>query len=161
MGNARRLITGLFVGLAALALAGGPALAQDAAVIPEQDERQTLTDDLIGMPVYIRNAQTDARERIGSIQSLLLNEDSRLAGVVVSIGGVLGFGAKSVAMDWAAVELEQFGETGFVANVAMTREQLEEAPEFRTLTQVKAEEAIERERQQIEQQQDETGTDAQ
>ncbi len=124
-------------------------------MIAEQDERQTLTDDLIGMPVYTLSAQTDGREHIGDIQSLLLNENNRLTGVVVSIGGFLGFGAKSVALDWDALEVEQFGQSGFVANVELTREDLEEAPAFKTLAQKRAEDEQRRAQEQMQQQQEE------
>lgn len=155
MVKARNIATGLGVALVSLALAGTPAAAQDEAVITEQDERQTLTDDLIGMPVYTRSEDTDSRDQIGSIQSLLLDAENRLTGVVVSIGGFLGFGAKSVALDWDAVEVRQWGTSGFVANVEMTREDLEAAPEFKTLAQKQAEEAAERAREEMERQQQE------
>lgn len=153
--NGRNLATGILVVLVSLSLAGAPALAQDEAVISEQDEQQTLTDDLIGMPVYTQSEQTDGREQIGSIESLLLDEDDRLTGVVVSVGGFLGFGAKSVALDWKAVEIRQWGTSGYVANVGLTRQQLEDAPEFKTLVQKQAREAAERAREEAERQQQE------
>ncbi len=157
MTNARRIPASLSAVLVSLALAGGPALAQDDAVISEQDERQTLTDDLIGMAVYSRNPDTEDRENIGRIDSLLLNDENQVTGVVISVGGFIGFGAKSVALDWDAVEVEQFGQTGFVANVEITREDLEAAPAFKTLAEKEAEEDAERAQQQMEQQQS-TGT---
>lgn len=135
--------------LLAASLAGSPAIAQTGnAIIPEQDERQTLTDDLIGQPVLARTPETDDHENVGSIDGLLLNENNRLTGAVVSVGGFLGFGAKSIALDWNALEIEQFGETQYVVTIDMSREQLEEAPAFKTL----AEKEAERARQQMEQQ---------
>ncbi len=158
--NGRNLVAGVTAVLVSLALVGVPAMAQDQdeAVISEQAERETLTDDLIGMPVYTPNTETDGREHIGDIQSLLLNENNRLTGVVVSIGGFLGFGAKSVALDWESLEIEQFGQSGFVANVELTREELEEAPAFKTLAQKRAEEEQRRAQEQMEQQQQQQGT---
>lgn len=140
--------------LAAGALAGGAALGQsEEALIEQQDERQILTDDLIGMNVYGRNTQSDSPDHIGTVESLLLDESNRLTGVVITFGGFLGFGAKKVAVDWEAIEMRKFSETNYGAFVEMTREQIEEAPEFKSLARVKAEEAAERERQQLEQQQ--------
>ena len=55
----RFTIAGLSTALA-VALAGAPALGQSAteeAVIPEQAEQQTLTDDLIGQTVYSRTGE--------------------------------------------------------------------------------------------------------
>jgi len=155
MHTGSRLSTGIVTVLVAVALSSTPAPTQEEAVIPEQDERQTLTDDLIGMPVYTHKETTDGREKIGSIESLLLDEENRLTGVVVSVGGFLGFGAKSVALDWEVVEMRQWGTSGYVANVDMTRQQLEDAPSFKTLAQKQAEEAARRAREEAERQQQE------
>ncbi len=143
MGTVRSVTAGLSVALIALALTGGAAPAQDEDVIREQDERETLTDDLIGTGVYTRDEQTDTREKIGNIESLLIDGEGRLSGIVVSVGGFLGFGAKSVAMDWEAVEMQEWGADGHVANVDITRQELEDAPAFKNLAEKKAEEQAE------------------
>lgn len=146
--------------LATLALVAGPALAQEQeaaeeALISEQAEEHTLSADLIGMPVYTRVETTDSREQIGKIESLLLDSNNRLTGVVVAVGGFLGFGAKSVALDWEVVELEEWGTSGYVANVDMTRQDLEDAPPFKTLARQREEEAARRAREEAERQQQE------
>lgn len=155
MSDTRKTSTGLSAVLVSLALAGGPVLAQDDAIIPEQDSRQLLTENLIGMPVYGQSQETDGRDKIGDVASLLLNEENRVTGVVVSFGGFLGFGAKSVAIDWDALEIEQFGQSGYAATVGMTRAEIEEAPAFKTLAQKEAERAEQqmREQQRMQQQQ--------
>lgn len=139
-------ITGVSAAFVIVALAGAPALGQSSVeevVIPEQAEQQTLTDDLIGQSVYSRLQGSEDLEQVGTIESLLLNEDNRLTGVVLSMGGFLGFGAKSIAIAWDALEIEEFAPTEFVATIDMTVEELENAPAFKTLAEKEAERAQE------------------
>lgn len=161
MSDARNVIsTGFCAVLVSLVFTGGPVLAQGDPIIPEQERQQVLTDDLIGMPVYGQNVETGEREEIGDIKSLLLNENNRVTGVVVSFGGFLGMGAKSVAIDWDALEVQQSGPTEFTATVDMTRAQIEEAPAFKTLARKEAERQAEEQMRQQQQQQQGTGVPA-
>lgn len=156
MGNARNISIGLSAALVSLAFAGNPALAQDDAIIPEQDSRQVMTENLIGMSVYGQSEETDELEKIGDVESLLLNKDNRVTGVVVSFGGFLGLGGKLVAIDWDALKLDEFGERAFMATVDMTLAEIEEAPAFKTLALKEAERAqqeMREERQEMREQQ--------
>jgi len=117
------------------------------AVITEQSPDEKLSDDLIGLPVV---AQQDGEEQqVGSIDSLLFNADDAIAGVVIQIGGFLGFGAKQVALSYGEVDLQELEGRPVAAMVDMTREQLENAPDFKTQAAL----VMEREQEQLEQEQ--------
>lgn len=114
------------------------------AVIAAQEPSQLTADHLIGMDV--RNPQD---EKIGKIEDLVLSADMRVEGIVVSVGGFLGMGKHDVALNRDQVQIQTRGERNErVAMVNMTKDQLKEAPEFKTLDRQRAEADAERARQQ-------------
>jgi hypothetical protein len=113
-----------------------------------QDEAQFLADDeVIGKDVV--NVKD---EKVGTIADLVMDEEQKLVGVVLSVGGFLGLGDKSVAIP---VEQIQFPAPDQPARllVAVTEEQLTNAPDFKTRATVEAEEAAAQAQQQQMQQQ--------
>ena len=77
---------------------------------------------LIGLD--IKNEQN---ETIGEIDDVVVDSDGRVQQVVVSVGGFLGVGARSVAIAWNDVRFDAQRET---AVVNMTKDQLSAQPEF-------------------------------
>jgi sporulation protein YlmC with PRC-barrel domain len=79
-------------------------------------------DDIIGMSVV------DAEgSNVGSVTDLLIGADSGVERAVIDVGGFLGFGAKSVAVDIGELTVNQ-EEEEIVLN--LTRDQLDEMPEW-------------------------------
>ena len=121
----------------------------DMTFIEVQDEAQFLAEDeVIGKDVV--NA---ADEEVGTITDLVMDQEQKLVGVVLSVGGFLGIGEK-----WVAIPVEEIDfptdEQPARLLVAVTEEQLKNAPDFMTLEEVKAEEeAAQAEQQALEQQQ--------
>ncbi len=120
--------------------------AQDAAepppedkLIVEQDRGQKLSAELIGMDVVHPDEGT-----IGQIESLLFDDEDQIVGGVVSVGGFLGIGAKSVALSWETFDVR---ERERVAYIDLSREQLEAAPGFKDRDTIRAERAAEQARQ--------------
>jgi hypothetical protein len=149
------LKTGIIMTLGAFVASSGLATAQDQAsaraVIEEQSSNETLSEDLIGLSVV---TQQDGTERaVGSVEALLFDEDDALTGVVVSVGGFLGFGAKQVALSYDAIDLQKANGAPVSAVIDMTREQLEDAPAFKTQAVLRQEREQERIRREIDQQQ--------
>ena len=108
-----------------------------------QDEAQFLADDeVIGKDVV--NVKD---EKVGTIADLVMDEEQKLVGVVLSVGGFLGLGDKWVAIP---VEQIQFPAPDQPARllVAVTEEQLTNAPDFKTRATVEAEEAAAQAQQQ-------------
>jgi hypothetical protein len=70
------------------------------------------------------------RERIGSIDELIIDEDGQIVAVIVGVGGFLGMGQRDVAISWDSIQAETDadGDTRFF--VDMTEDQLRNAPEF-------------------------------
>ncbi len=135
--------------------AGQEAAAEEEAAPPAdmkflevQDEAQFLADDeVIGKDVV--NVMD---EEVGTIADLVMDQEQKLVGVVLSVGGFLGLGEK-----WVAIPVEQIqfptGDQPARLLVAMTEQQLENAPDFVTRAAAEAQQAAERAQQQAMQQQ--------
>lgn len=104
----------------------------------QEDAQFLANDEVIGAPVH--NVMD---EEVGSIADLVMDQDQKLVGVVLSVGGFLGLGDK-----WVAVPVDQitFPSDDQPARllVAVTEEQLGNAPDFITREAVEAQEAAER-----------------
>jgi sporulation protein YlmC with PRC-barrel domain len=73
----------------------------------------------------VKNAQG---ESLGKIDELVIDpHDAKIKAAVVSVGGVLGIGAKSVAIPWDKVTMGSGTDRDTVV-VAMGKEELEQAP---------------------------------
>jgi hypothetical protein len=120
----------------------------DMKFLEVQDEAQFLADDeVIGKDVV--NVMD---EQVGTIADLVMDQEQKLVGVVLSVGGFLGLGEK-----WVAIPVEQIqfptGDQPARLLVVVTEQQLENAPDFVTRAAVEAQQAAERAQQQAMQQQ--------
>jgi hypothetical protein len=137
--------------LAALVLAAiAPALAQDArdhattgplratgATYPaRQAMSQWLGSNLIGATVT-----SASNETIGRIANLVINEDGAIESVVIAVGGLLGVGAKEVAVTYRSLNIvrTRSGDAIDHVTLAATKSDLRHAAEFKTLSQQMAE----------------------
>jgi len=121
----------------------------EMAFLQVQEETQILaSDELIGEAVH--NVMD---EEVGTIADLVLDEDHKLTGVVLSVGGFLGIGGKWVAVPLEQIELPSTDQPARL-QVAVTAEQLTNAPDFITRETIEAQRAAEEaQRQALEQQQ--------
>ena len=127
----------------------------DMKFIEVQDAAQFLAEDeVIGKDVV-----NMMDEEVGTISDLVMDQDQKLVGVVLSVGGFLGIGDK-----WVAIPVDQIEfpteETPARLLAAVTEEQLENAPDFVTREEVEAEKAAEQAQQQAMQQQQPTPSPA-
>jgi sporulation protein YlmC with PRC-barrel domain len=80
---------------------------------------------LIGATV--KNAQG---ESVGKIDELVIDpQEARIKAAIVAVGGVLGIGAKSVAIPWNKVTMGSGADRSDIV-VAMGKEELEQAPSW-------------------------------
>ena len=112
-----------------------------------QEETQFLAEEeVIGKDVV--NVMD---EKVGTIADLVMDQDQKLVGVVLSVGGFLGIGDK-----WVAVAVDQIDFPGDEQParllVAVTEEQLKNAPDFVTKDVIASQEAAEQAQQQMQQQ---------
>jgi len=133
-----------------------PELAEDQEATPPpdmtfievQEEAQFLADEeVIGKDVV--NVMD---EEVGTIADLVMDQEQKLVGVVLSVGGFLGLGAKSVAIPVDQIEFPAPDQPARLL-VAVTEEQLKNAPDFTTRDTVEAQEAAEQAQMQMQQQQ--------
>jgi sporulation protein YlmC with PRC-barrel domain len=123
--------------------------AAGEAIIPEQTETQLTAEDLMGIPVV-----GSGDEEIGKVEDLIFDEQEKITGVVVGVGGFLGIGKKEVGLDWDQAKLEENQDSGSKRIViSMTKADLEAAPDFKTTEERKAEEEAAAQQQQLQQQQ--------
>ena len=120
----------------------------DMTFIQVQDEAQFLADEeVIGKEVV-----NIMDEEVGTIADLVMDQDQKLVGVVLSVGGFLG-----IAEKWVAVPVEEIdfptAEQPARLLVAVTEEQLKNAPDFTTRAAVEAEAEAERAQEGMQQQQ--------
>ena len=125
-----------------------PMPPPEMTFIEVQDEAQFLAEDeVIGKDVV-----NVADEEVGTIADLVMDQDQKLVGVVLSVGGFLGIGDK-----WVAVPVDQIDfptdEQPARLRANVTKDQLENAPDFVTREVVEAEQAAAQAQQQMQQQQ--------
>lgn len=101
------------------------------AVIETQQSNQILTTDLIGTEVMSRT-----QGPVGTLSGILFDQDDRIVGAVVSVGGFLGLGAKDVALSWDLFDVQPAENLTYV-NV--TPSELEAAPAFKDRYAIEAE----------------------
>jgi sporulation protein YlmC with PRC-barrel domain len=101
------------------------------AVISAQSDSELRADQLIGMTVY--NAQG---EKVGTVHDILLDKEGKATGVVLSVGGVLGVGAKSVGLTWKEIDVKPEQQQ---VQISYTKDQLKAAPDFKTTEQINSE----------------------
>lgn len=113
-----------------------PGLAQADTATPAADTEAATTimpdtgmlagmtaDEIIG-----RNVVDIAGDNVGSVGDLLLGPDGQITHVMVDVGGFLGIGTRTVALEVGSLTAEQGDGGDFV--VALTRDQIEALPEY-------------------------------
>lgn len=133
----------------ALALTLGlPALAQTSDMRSPFFDTSTMqvnadlrASELIGMRIYTSEIDVDTWgtneidkdwNDIGEINDVLLSRDGQTIGVLVDIGGFLGLGEHTVALDMSQLNLVADGDDpgDFFVVLNTTKEALENSPEF-------------------------------
>lgn len=82
-------------------------------------------DSVIGKPV-----KSEGGEDLGHIVDLLVTTSGQVRAAVLDFGGVLGVGARKIAVDWKALEFANVAKDG-VVRLALTRNQVRVAPEYK------------------------------
>jgi sporulation protein YlmC with PRC-barrel domain len=89
-----------------------------------QKHRDFYASSLIGAPV-----KTPEGNKLGELVDMVVDgQDASVTTAVVSVGGVLGIGSKSVAIPWHEMMPSEDGQS---LVVAMTKDELENAPAWK------------------------------
>ena len=131
-------------------------LAEDEEAVPPPDmsfiEVQEEAQFLAEQEVIGKDVVNVMDEEVGTIADLVMDQEQKLVGVVLSVGGFLGLGAKSVAIPVDEIEFPTPDQPARL-RVAVTEEQLKNAPDFTTRETVEAQEAAEQAQMQQQQMQ--------
>ena len=115
-------------------LPAGTAGAQEGIIL-EQAETQIRAEDLMGT-----NVVGPGGEEIGKVEDLIFDENEKITGVVVGVGGFLGIGKKEVGLNWDQAELQDNPDTGQkTVMVSVTKADIQAAPDFVTKEEREAE----------------------
>lgn len=95
--------------------------------VSTQSSGQWLGSDLMGTAVVTSND-----ESLGSISDVVIDRDGTIVAAVIDVGGFLGIGAKPVAVSFESLTPTPT-DNGQKIVVAMTKEELNSAPEFKSL----------------------------
>lgn len=113
-----------------------PATTTIAPTTPKFVEAQAggqmLSSDLIGTDVVTAND-----EKLGDISDILFEKDGKAIAAIIDVGGFLGIGAKPVAVSFDSLTMAPT-DRGSKVVVAMTKDDLNNAPQFKTLEQTRA-----------------------
>lgn len=103
-----------------------PAPPVPGALFLTQPASNTLlATDYIGRAVY-----GPGQQKVGAINNLIVDTTGRVVGIVIDIGGFLGFGSKEVAIAFEALyPVMEEGKEAFVVEVS--KPQLSAAPRFK------------------------------
>ena len=106
-----------------------------ASFLAEQQEGHWLTSNLIG-----RNVLTPDGDSIGQVAALEIGPEGQVTSLVMTVGGFLGLGARQIAVPFEAVEhiTSEPGDHQLI--LATTAEEIEAAPDFKTLVRKRQEE---------------------
>lgn len=138
----------LLLSTALASLVGGAAVAQTAPMATTNDtfisERVTdaiYASQFIGKTVYV--AENDVTETqmteastdwqsVGEVNDILMSRTGQVDGVLVDVGGFLGIGERTVAVDMSALRLVTDSDTAgdYFLVFRSNRQALEAAPEY-------------------------------
>jgi len=105
------------------------------ALIAMEGATDMRAEKLIGTSVYNAEGQ-----EVGSVQDIVFDQEGKIVGVVLKVGGLLGIGGKSVGIKWNEVQVSPTEE---IMTISYNRDQLEVAPDFQTKESLQAEQQSE------------------
>ena len=85
----------------------------------------TLTSDAL-IDADIHDSEGEV---VGTVADLVVDADGRLQQVVAEVGGLVGLGAREVALDRSQVDIQAVSEADVRVELAMPRQELETMPE--------------------------------
>ena len=97
--------------------------AAPAEVMPGSVMGQMTADQLIGRDVVDASGAS-----VGEVNDLMLGADGKMTSIMVDVGGFLGIGTRTVALDAASLTA-QAGDDGDLVT-SMSKEQIEALPAY-------------------------------
>ena len=134
-------VSGLMVSTALAQAPSGPATGPAVSGSPEVVDTQS-TDELLASKLKGTAVMGSDDQKIGDISDVLFDKMGHVKAYIVSVGGILGVGAKEVAFERSAfhempVIEGRPQEKQFVVprlQISMTKDQLKQMAEFKRLS---------------------------
>ena len=102
---------------------GGEGVGEQHLSIKPQGA--VYADEIIGQSVTSRSTGND----FGEVSDLVIGQDGRIVGVIVSTGGFLGMGQRDVALPWDQIH-HTMEDDELVFSIDMDEDQLRNLPEY-------------------------------
>jgi sporulation protein YlmC with PRC-barrel domain len=102
--------------------------AGELRFVKAQQAEEMLASTLLGTSVYNGENQS-----LGEINDVLFDADGQLRTVVIGVGGFLGIAERDVAVPWKALSVSRDENQDLMLRLDVSREQLENAPEFESV----------------------------
>ncbi len=78
-----------------------------------------------------KNVHSSTGEDMGRLVDVIVDVDGRPRAAIIDFGGFLGVGSRKIAVDWSLLKFVPSDPKGNVITVALTRDQVKAAPEFK------------------------------
>ena len=78
-----------------------------------------------------KNVHSSTGEDMGRLVDVIVDTEGRPRAAIIDFGGFLGVGSRKVAVDWSVLKFVPGDAKGKVISVALTRDQVKAAPEFK------------------------------
>ena len=78
-----------------------------------------------------KSVHSSTGEDMGRLVDVVVDTDGRPRAAIIDFGGFLGVGSRKIAVDWSALRFVPNDPKGNVITVALTRDQVKAAPEFK------------------------------
>jgi sporulation protein YlmC with PRC-barrel domain len=112
----------------ATAGAADQAPPKSAQFLSEQEPDDWLASTLIG-----RSVVNAGNETVGEINDLVTDPNGKIVAALIGAGGFLGIGEKEVAVPFQDLKLARDEDDNVTAMLNISKEQLAEAPDYKTL----------------------------
>jgi sporulation protein YlmC with PRC-barrel domain len=110
------------------AAAPGTHASGEVRFVDAQQADEMLASTPLGTQVYNSENQS-----LGEINDVVLTADGQLKTVVIGVGGFLGIAERDIAVPWETLGVSREEDQDLVLRLDVSREQLENAPEFESV----------------------------
>ena len=106
--------------------------SEQAAVTPEGGAPSvTVLGSRQAQSVLGKEVRSSADENMGRIVDVVVDRAGRVRAAVIDFGGFLGVGSRKIAVDWNALDFGSNDRKRDVVTLALTRDQVKAAPEYK------------------------------
>jgi hypothetical protein len=85
-----------------------------------------------------KSVTNSAGDKIGSVKDILFDDQGKMSAVIIGVGGFLGIGEKSIGISFDMVKTSKDNNGNLVLTASLDKDQINSAPDFLTLADVKA-----------------------